>query len=197
MSDELFYEPRRGEGYGQTRTLILSESAYDWNEEGEEWKEPESGHPDFSVDCVIRDLETNGYMKKMTQALCREEAPTAEQRRAAWNRYAYSIYVPRSVGRGSGTRPSAAQWKEAAHQFRVLVGQLAPRKVIITGLDAWNRMPATDIHFGDRCQAYRVGGRLVWCLALPHTANRIEGFRWSEVGELIAAFTATDFPEVV
>ena len=161
-------------------------------------RSPNSGHPQLSVEDSMNEFETSSrYMKRLTQAICRDESPSILQRAAGWNRFAYSIYVPRSVGPGAGTRPSAAQWKEASEQFWTLLAKLTPKRVVITGLDAWSKMPSTEVSFGDRCQAYRLGGRLIWCLAVPHPANRREGFRWREVSQAIAAFDGTDFPETI
>ena len=135
---------------------------------------------------------------EMTRAICRDKCPTRRKRSDVWNEYAYSIYVPGSVGRGAGKRPNQSQWDKAEAEFWRLLKVVAPKRIEITGLDAWSRMPETQIYFGDRCQAYRLsGGQLVWCLAVPHPSNRRQGFLWDEVGETIAAFTATKFPDAV
>lgn len=190
-----YFTPWQGSDYAKHRTVILSESTYDWPVNGDVFS-PKPDHAISSVEQAIEEDQHAQYFKRLTQAICECERPTPAQRRDRWNEFAYTIYVQRSVGRGAGVRPRKSLWDEAHDMFP---GQLAgiepkPRKLIITGKDAWNRMPDTHAWLLNDLQAYRFDGGLLWCLALPHPANRLQGFNWQEVGRSIRAFMATSFP---
>ena len=129
----------------------------------------------------------------MTRALAGVEAPTREQREAAWNGCAYTIYVPGSVGEGPRTRPSEEQWQAASEPFRQLLHKLAPRRCVIFGKIAWSRMPETQVYLSDDVQAYRLpGGALCWCLCLTHPSGR-GAPSWRTMHRAISVFQASEF----
>jgi len=194
---EIFFEPRLGENWEENRVLILSESAYDWIGSEGEGRTPQPSHPSGSVDHSIENFGETRYFTLMSRALCRSELPTAEQVREAWDRCAYTIFIQETVGLGAGTRPSSEQWRAAGDPFLLLLEKLQPSKVVVTGKDMWSNMPKCSAHLSGDLQAYKLrDGRLVWCLAVPHPANRAkgEGFRWEAVGEYIDRFKAMSFP---
>lgn len=95
-------------------------------------------------------------------------------------------------------RPDKGQWNAAEREFPKLVRMVKPKKIVVTGLDAWANMPREcAVELGDKLQAYRFGRSLIWCLAVPHPANRSrgQGFKWREIAERMEAFRKARFPE--
>lgn len=185
------------ENHNETRFLILSESAYSWIDDNQKIWHPSPLHPKGSLIHWVKHLDQKTYFSSMSKALCRRETPTTEQAMQEWNECAYTIYVQKTVGLGARSRPSSQQWKEAKYHFLSLIENIRPLKVLVTGLDMWNRrMPGCNgPHYSDTLQAYRLSdGVLVWCLALAHPSNRTTGFRWKEVGEDIRLFRSARLP---
>jgi hypothetical protein len=192
---ERFYDPWCGSEYAKTKTLLLSESAYSWDGEEGEIKHPSRNHAKETVEWAIKELADNRYVRLMTRAICGKTDPSLEERQLAWGQYAYSIYIPGTVGKGPGGVRTPEMWEAGAPQFIGLVNDLAVEKVIITGKTIWRNMPDCDVYLTDDLQAYRRrGGQLTWCLAVPHPANRYQGFDWQVVGDQIRYFRATTFP---
>ncbi len=190
-----FFKVFKGSQFESTRTLILSESTYDWSE-GDVTFTPQPDHPETSLKVGIETGKI-AYFKRMGQALCESYNPSPQEQRNQWERFAYSVYVQESVGHGAGVRPSPQQWSGAAANFKTLLEELRPAKVILTGRDMWERggLPDGDEWLLNDLQAYRLEDKtLVWCLALPHTANRREGFNFEFVGASIRNFVASSFP---
>jgi hypothetical protein len=192
---ELFFRPFKGVNYKFTKTLILSESTYDWRE-GNEIASPQPDHPELSLQYGIKSGKI-AYFRQMGRALCESNSPSPEIQRKQWDRFAYSVYVQKSVGFGAGKRPSQRLWKEAGQLFMEMLEDFRPTKVIFTGRDLWERGSLPDCHewlLAD-IQAYKLKDRsLVWCMALPHPANRREGFDYEKVGASIRNFVASRFP---
>jgi len=169
--------------------LILSESAYGWEEE--DGGVPGPQHPsEHSVKfwALSERFETRGkqgrYIAWLTKALCRKERPTVEERSKAWNAIAYSIYVQSPVAKLS-IRPTRKEFEESGDACLEILEDLHPRRVIITSIASWNSMPFTHMNHptkGDgRSSAYKLrDGTLVWCLAVPHQRARKMG--WGDVG---------------
>jgi hypothetical protein len=180
--------------------MILSESTYDWPEgkpEGKVWKTPQPDHPTTGVTRTIKGYDAGKYFRLLTRALCDCEEPTQKQKESRWNDFAYSVYIQETVGRPPRSRPIKRQWAEA---MKIFPGQLRsitpkPRKLIVTGTTMWSQMPDTVLQLTPDLQAFDFDGELLWCLALPHTANRTKGFRWKDVGMSIRTFMAARFPE--
>jgi hypothetical protein len=190
-----FFVPWQGSNYAKYRTVILSESTYDWLVEGERLS-PKPDHPTHSIERAINQVDNPQYTRRLTQAICNRKNPNKRERETAWNNFAYTIYVQQSVGKGAGVRPTQPVWDEAHNMFPAQIATLdpKPRKLIITGKDAWNRMPNTVIELTPDVQAYKGYGGLLWCLALPHPANRTQGFDWQRIAQSIRIFLATTFP---
>ncbi|MBB5327805.1 uracil-DNA glycosylase family protein [Tunturiibacter gelidoferens] len=191
-----YFQPWIGSGFSQSRTLLISESAYDWPGEDGNMYTPQPTHPQESMEWNIDHFGKNRYFSQINRVLCMKPAPTREEMQYAWQEQAYTIYVQESVGVMPSVRPKAAHWTDAGPHLLTLLEELRPLKVIITGRDAWNRMPGCSARLLDDIQAYRLqDGAFVWCLALPHPANRNEGFAWERIGESIRWFRSTQFPE--
>ncbi len=191
-----YFEPWTGENYDTTKLLIVSESAYDWRDrDNGQQMTPAPSHPTTTVRWSTDPSIKLPYFACMNRALCRTEKPSPAQIREAWKDYAYTIYVQSTVGLGAGKRPRPEQFREANCCFLSLIEKLRPRKVIITGKAMWSKMPPSAVWFIDDLQAYKLeDGDLVWCLALPHPANRREGFNWKHVAEQIRVFKSMELP---
>jgi hypothetical protein len=193
-----FFKPWIGRNYGDTRVLVLSESAYSWRDDSGKINDPAPTHPTNSLLHWTNPdrFGEQKYFTAVSRALCGAKTPTSEGLAQAWSECAYTIFVQRTVGLGSRSRPSPSQWKEAPEHFLRLIEEIRPLKVIVTGLGMWkDHMPHTFDQRGDDLQAYRLSdGALVWCLALPHPSNSRVGFKWEEIGERIRHFKKTKLP---
>jgi len=190
-----YFTPWIGKNYEANKVLIMSESAYNWLDEGQ-IATPQRSHAQDSIAWNITNFGKNRYFTALNRALCKTSAPTDEQMNLVWDDYAYTIFVQESVGLGAGIRPTGDHWQDAGPHFMSLLAQIRPLKVIVTGKDMWGMMPECSARLLDDLQAYKLSdGELVWCLALPHpAANRIQGFQWEKIGESIQLFKATSFP---
>jgi hypothetical protein len=197
---ESYFVPRIGRKYDATRIMILSESAYSWLKDGKVI-DPGPSHPTENLNCWgIERFGKRVYYTPIGQALCGKKFPSHDELEQAWDEYAYTIFVQRTVGLGRKSRPTKKQWDEAEPCLISLIEKMNPRplKIIVTGKTMWNHhMNCTGPHLCHDVQAYRLSdGTLVWCLALPHTANRETGvgFQWEWVGKYIRTFRSFDFP---
>lgn len=194
--DRAYFYPWKGSNYSKTRVLILSESAYSWLDKGR-IVDPSPSHPSSQIlHWGIKHFGKPGYYKAMGQAICGTKTPTIDQLRRAWNDYAYTVFVQSTVGLGARKRPTKKQFGAAAPHLKSILEEIRPLKVIVTGKTMWNHhMRCDGPHLCDDLQAYKLlDGTLVWCLAVPHPANRTEGFKWEWVGENIRAFRSIKFP---
>jgi hypothetical protein len=194
-----FYKPWIGSEYRAGGLLVLSESAYGTPEDG--WS-PKPNHPSENTVryWVYKRFEDRGreapYMAAITRALCLEKYPGLAERKLAWEKIAYSIYVQRPL-KDVHQRPTSEDFTESGKPFLELLEDLRPRRVVMTGYQMWSHMPDTQIQIHDYKQAYRLkDGTLVWCLAVPHVQSRKEGhrFRWEDIGQRIRDFVAEALP---
>ncbi len=193
--NETYFKPWEGKKFRTTKLLILSESAYGWRDDDGKLHEPPRSHPKDSLLWSFGDSgKKPRYFPSMTRALCGSKSPTAKEMLTAWNDYAYTIYVQGTVGFGAGSRPTKEQFRDAGSHFLKLIERARPLKVIVTGVTLWNKMPPTSVHRRG-LKAYRLSdGTLVWCLAIPHPANRTVGFSWAKVGKRIRRFRSARLP---
>jgi len=188
-----YFKPWKGKKFSTTKLLILSESAYNWRDNGKLYTPPPE-HPRRSLLWNIRNFGEVQYFTQMNRALCGSKSPTIEEMLTAWNEYAYTIYVQGTVGFGARSRPTAKQFRDAGPHFLKLIEKTRPLKVIVTGTTLWNRMPPPSVHRRGR-MAYRLSdGTLVWCLAIPHPANRTSGFSWTKLRKRIRRFRSARLP---
>jgi hypothetical protein len=191
---EPYFKPWIGEKYSTTKLLILSESAYSWRGDGGKVVTPSPSHPKTSLLWWIEHFGKRGYFTSMSRALCGSATPTPREIKQAWNEYAFTIFVQGSVGLGAGRRPSPKQFEDAGPRFLALIEKIRPLKVIVTGKTLWNNMPRTSVK-RRALGAYTLSdGTLVWCLALPHPANRQVGFDWEKVSQSVRRFRSDAFP---
>jgi len=188
---EAYYKPWRGSQYREGGLLILSESAYCWD----------TGHPRPShpTKHTVEHSAFKNFAKRefrfataITRALCNEGWPAVETVQEVWNRIAYSIYVQRPLTT-SNSRPTKVDFIESGPAFMKLLNTLKPSRVVITGYEAWEQMPHTQVIIDKYKQAYRLeSGALAWCLAVPHVQSRKLGhrFKWREIGSRIQNFQA-------
>jgi hypothetical protein len=194
-----YFKPWIGKSYSTTKVLILSESVYSWREDDKLIDPPPSHTANNVRHWGIKHFGKRGYYTSMGRALCGAKMPATAELRKAWNDYALRPFVQGSVGEGWTSRPTKKQWQDAAACFPSLIERLRPRKIVVTGKTMWNyHMPdCTGAYLSDDLQAYKLSdGSLVWCLAVPHPANRKlkEGFQWERVGRAIHAFRSAEFP---
>jgi len=202
-----FFNPHEGASFrrGSDETtgglLLLSESAYGWEEDGGGMPGPD--HPsENSVKfwALSERFETRGtegrYIAWLTKALCQTERPNGEQRNRAWAAVAYSIYVQCPM-QNLSTKPTQKEFEDSGVPFLELIEELRPSRVVITSLTSWKSMPPTHLNHPsddtENCAAYRLSdGTLVWCLAVPHQRARRMG--WRALGDAIAAFRRQQLP---
>ncbi len=202
-----FYNPYIGKKFvrGSAKKpgglLIMSESAYGWNEAG--GGSPGPDHPtEHTVDfwALSEYFENRGnkarYIAWLTKALCRKENPSPKERTVAWSRIAYSIYVQLPM-KALSDRPTILDFENSGDAFLEVIEDLHPSKVLITSIASWKNMPLTQMdHPTDRtgtCAAYRLRDRsLVWCRAVPHQRARRMG--WERLGQCIADFRLEKLP---
>jgi hypothetical protein len=195
--EKIRFDPWIGEKYHATKLLILSESAYSWEEHGR-IKHPDSQHPKYQVLHWMENFDQQPYYRAIGRALSGKKTPTYDELWRAWNDCAYTIFVQGSVGSSPKSRPTKAQFKESGMVFLEMLEVLNPRpsKIVVTGKTMWGRMPdCNGPHLCDDLQAYKLSdGSFVWCLAVPHPANRTEGFQWEKVGKSIRKFVSAELP---
>jgi len=193
--DGAYFKPMIGKKFGETKLLILSESAYSWRDKDGKLVDPSPTHPTENLlYWGIEHFGKPGFYTTLGRALCRKKTPSIDELKQAWNEYAYTIFVQGSVGEGWKSRPTSKQWQDAAPCFVQLIETIRPLKVIVTGKTMWNGyMPGcTGPHLSDDIQAYKLSeGNLVWCLAIHHPAR---GVHWEEIGEQIRMFRSIEFP---
>ncbi len=189
-----YFKPWRGKKFSISRLLILSESAYGWRDDDRKVRTPLRTAAMTSLLWSIRHFREVKYFTLMTRALCGSESPTLVQRRKAWNEYAYNIYVQGTVGFGARSRPKRKQFRDAGPHFLTLIEKIRPLKIIVTGTTLWNNMPPASVHRRGRKAYMLKDGSLVWCLAVPHPANRTVGFDWKRVRKSILRFRSAKLP---
>jgi hypothetical protein len=190
------YQPFIGSAFAETRFLIVSESAFSWIERGELTHPPET-HPSDTIEHAIKHFgDSSAFARRMTMALTGRRDPSEDERRAAWNRYAYTIYVQDSVGDAPRQRPVRDVYERAKASFRRLIEKQQPRRILVVGLDAWKYMPDAEVYFVRDLQAYRLNsGKLAWCMAVGHTASS-EWPGWETLHQAIAMFRELNLPAV-
>lgn len=60
-----------------------------------------------------------------------------------------------------------------------------PRVIFVLGKTMWSRMPSTDIYDSEEVQGYRIGDKVVTCIACFHPTARGSRFRWQHVGQVL------------
>jgi hypothetical protein len=178
------WKPWIGNSYLARRTLILGESCYDWDSLGVTYQ-PQPNHPCVVVRHAIENLrDASTTMRKLTRAICGASNPEPNQAAEAWNRFAFTNYIPVSVGYGAMNRPSAEAWGAAAKEWPALLKELRPRTVIVLGKEMWRRMPETQTQISGDVQGYALtDGTIAMCFAIPHPSR---GPTWNKYSFLIA-----------
>jgi hypothetical protein len=176
-------EPWKGKHYDLTHMLILGESAYSWDEDGE-IQHPDENHAIGSVEWTIENFDQSARtMRMISRALAGEEWPSAERLKFVWNRVAFTNFVDGTVGEGARKRPTAAMWADAQLKFLPLLEHIRPRRVIVLGQDLWSNMPETDLYITDAVQGYRLAdGTHAICQQVPHPAA---GLSWRQLAAIV------------
>lgn len=184
------WNPWVGSRYAERRTLLLLESCYAWeDEESQEILLPTPDHPRVIVEAEIKKPLSNAQtINRLTRAVSGCQWPSPEQAEAAWNRYAYTNYVPVSVGLGSSARPTENAWKQAAEEWPTLISLLSPRTIIVLSKLCWGYMPTTQFRDsesnpfnGNKCnEGYRLAnGDVAMCYVIQHPSRGLSFMDYS------------------
>lgn len=172
-----------GSRYKERRLFLLGESAYSWLEENDV-VHPSARHAIELVEEVLESRSVVPFMTKLTRALTCRETPAKNEIEAAWEKVAFTNYVPGTVGQGARVRPTLEMWKSASDLWRPLLETLKPTTVIVLGKIMWSLMPDPDIWLTDDVQGYRQGdGSVAMCWAVNHPSA---GLSWRRLAQLIA-----------
>lgn len=183
--------PWIGSKYDSTRLLLLGESAYSWEENGEV-HHPSNEHPTDQVNYVVEHFDTR-FMKMLTRALTGEETPSVAQRAEVWNKVAFTNYIQDTVGEGARVRPTDVMWQNAKAAFPPLLESLMPRRILVLGKELWSNMPESDVHFSDDVQGYCLSdGSITMCWAIPHP-SAAAGTSWQRIAEIIQFIHHAEF----
>lgn len=184
------FEPWIGRDYKRSRLLLLGESAHSWMAGGE-LVHPSPRHSIELVDETIADFSNaTAFMKSLTRGVAGEESPNKAACEAAWNRVAFTNYVPVTVGDAGRVRPTDEMWETAREEFPALLDRLKPRTVIVLGLEMWGKMPDARIFITNDVQGYRLkDGGIAMCWAVNHPTA---GLSWRRLASAIpfAVFAA-------
>lgn len=177
------FTPWKGNLYDRTRLLLLGESAYAWEEEGKR-VDPSPAH---SVECVEYAISDFGgsFFRILTRALANEEYPTKDRRAQCWSLAAFNNFVPVSVGLGAGVRPTAEMWVQGHDEFRQMLDELMPLRIVVLGKETWDNMPEdTEPFITDNVQGYKLrSGETCLCWAVRHPSRF--GAGWKDLAAII------------
>ncbi len=172
----------RGAKYDDTHLLLLGESAYSWMEDGKV-VHPSATHAIDLVEDALENFPTNRFINMLSRAITREDYPSKEQLRSAWERVAFTNYVEGGVGMSSRIRPAPEMWRAAKAAFPALINELRPRNIIVLGKMLWGEVPEADIYLTDDVQRYRVSDdQVAMCWAVQHPAA---GLSWKRLADVI------------
>ena len=178
-------EPYVGRHYATTGLLLLGESAYSWEENGQ-LQHPSKTHAADLVDWIIGSFDNTDqrFMRLLSRAITGTYSPSKAQLQHAWDRVAFTNFVSGSVGVGARVRPSPAMWRVAERTFLdETLPQLQPRRIVVLGKHLWNNMPHTPTYVTDDVSGYALrDGTVAMCWATLHPAG---GLSWSALAEIV------------
>ena len=180
------WQPWIGSGYEARRLLILGESCYAWEEDGQV-KEPQPDHPVVMARYAMAAFPRGQrFLDMISRGVCGKYAPSLAEMTAAWESIAFTNYVPASVGIGPRERPSPEAWQQADDEWQLVLARLKPRNIIVLGRGMWGYMPETQVLISKDVQGYRLpDGTVAMCRATWHPAG---GQSWiSLAAEIVAA----------
>ena len=180
------WQPWIGSQFAESRILLLAESCYDWQDKTGEWVFAKSNQPVENIEAVrVNPTDGAKTIKTLTRAICSSDRPISEQSSARWDRFAYTNYVPVSVGRGATVRPTKEAWSQAEQEWPFLLAHIQPKAILVLGKGLWGYMPETQDVRTKNIQAFAVpGAEMAWCFAVQHPAH---GPSWSVYAAWIAA----------
>ena len=138
--------PWAGNDYTRNGTLILLESCYDWQEEKDgPWITPQPNHPNVIVRHVIEYFhEASTTMRKLARGLTNDYYPSSDAMRAAWDRVAFTNYIPVTVGQSASAPKTPAMWQVAQQEWLMLLDSIQPSVVLVCSFATWNHLPLLD-----------------------------------------------------
>ena len=179
------WQPWIGAKFEQKRILILGESCFDWlNDDGaEQICQPD--HPITVVEGMRSDPRDGAAtMHKLTRAICGVASPSIEHARERWDHFAFTNYVPTSVGLGAKRRPKQEDWDKAEAEWSGLLDLIRPKLVLVLGRSLWGYMPETQVQsVSKNIQGYALTNGVAMCFAVQHPSF---GPSWTKFAEWIA-----------
>jgi hypothetical protein len=141
-----------GEGLWGRRVLIVGESHYD------EWADlPIEGRPPplvtkhelpqtFTEECIRDVASGEGGARFWTLVRLRLGGAEYDRQQPSifWSKVAFYDFIQSAVEGGPGSRPTPVQWQAAAMPFREALETLRPDRVLFTGRQLWEHVPARD-----------------------------------------------------
>lgn len=189
------FRPWVGKQYGETKLLLLGESAYSWQDKNGQWQHPTPDLPTEMVNEVLDDFgSTNDmrFMKTLSRGLAGEKEPSKDRLHHVWHLVAFTNYVGGTVGEGPRERPTSAMWKAAECAFPNILNKLRPRRIIVLGKTMWSKMPDTDVYITDDVQGYSLeDGSVAVCWALHHPSARLS---WTRLADTIHFALGRELP---
>ncbi len=181
-----------GSEFHRTRFMLLAESTYDWEEDGQMYV-PDLDHSTGIVEHAIGSFEeASRSMMTLTRALCANAAPSQEERVAAWAMVAFNNFVPGSIGFGARIRPSREAWDHARVSFLQTLPSPRPTRLLVLGKANWNNLPWD--HWDQSTQTYRLPDGS--CILVDHTAHPAAvGMSWAKLHEAIERLRSAPLPD--
>ncbi|HLW71942.1 MAG TPA: hypothetical protein VKS22_15110 [Candidatus Binataceae bacterium] len=179
------FEPWKGNHYCATRLLLLGESCYSWEKNGQH-KDPTQNHSIDIIEGVIYNFAGGSHFSKcLSRALCAEHDPSPKRLEYCWDRVAFTNYVPIALS-GVNDRPKPEMWQQAKQEFSQVLNLLEPKRIIVFGRTMWANMPDNTVDCFDRegdVQTYRLSsGELCYCRAVDHPRA---GLGWQTLAGII------------
>ncbi len=177
------WEPWVGSKFEEKRILILGESCYDWIDGNGAEQVCQPNHPILVIHAMRQDPydATAGTIRKLTRAICNTASPTVEQVRERWDHFAFTNYVPTSVGMGPKRRPKPEDWERAEAEWPALLDIIQPRLILVLGKGLWGYMPETQEQpTSKNIQGYLMQSGVAMCFAVQHPSFGPPWMRFSQ-----------------
>jgi len=134
------FDPWQGEMFGRAasplgakRLLVLGEAHYSEHQEDE--------IPSLTQS-LVEDLRTGkrsiGYFTKLANLLSVHRS--GSQPRDVWDSIAFYNFVQGFAAEKARERPSAEMWDAGRAPFARVLAELAPERVLVTGVELWNAL---------------------------------------------------------
>jgi hypothetical protein len=187
-------------GFRKQRLLVLGESHYDTWKDTTADVEPVEHTLDrfFTRECVQDVIERvsvsdTQFWKFIEQALLNEYrengwAPNGGFK--LWDQFAFYNFVQFPISGAARVRPRDFEFEQSRRQFRAVIEQLRPTRILVCGKTLWDHMEEInkdECWLSDDIQAYTLlYGSKVWCYATVHPSSG--GYSWETLHPKIMEF---------